>query len=262
MTTIDAILPAGGLIDDAFAAKVGVKNKALIQFDGKTILRRTLDALEASGRVGETVVIGTEEVLEHEDAKQAGTTLPAGGSGPDNILKGLLFLMERPNPPDKVLIATTDMPFLTDAIIEDFLDKCASDCDIHVPLVTRDQYVARFPGSTANFVPLKDNVWTIGGAYVVDVQAFQAALPHVQKLFEQRKSKLGMAKLLGPVFLCRFLAKKLTVPMVEAKLKQILGCTGAPVLNCAPELAYDIDDIEDYEYAMKFIGGELTDVTH
>jgi hypothetical protein len=48
--------------------------------------------------------------------------------------------------------------------------------------------------------------------------------------------------------------------MVEAKLKQILKCSGSPVLNCAPELAYDIDDFEDYEYAMKFIGGEFANV--
>ena len=72
-----------------------------------------------------------------------------------------------------------------------------------------------------------------------------------------RKSKLGMAKLLGPVFLYKFVRKQLTVPLVESKLKQILNCSGAPVMNCAPELAYDIDAIDDYEYAMKFIGGKV-----
>jgi len=85
-------------------------------------------------------------------------------------------------------------------------------------------------------------------------------MPHLEKVFVVRKSKLGMAKLLGPVFLYKFIRKQLTVPIVEAKLKQMLGCTGAPVLNCAPELAYDIDDFDDYEYAVRFIGGELSNV--
>ena len=92
----------------------------------------------------------------------------------------------------------------------------------------------------------------------MDVKALQNAMPHLERVFKVRKSKIGMAKLLGPLFLYKFLRKQLTVPMVEAKLKQILGCTGAPVLNCAPELAYDIDDFEDYEYALKFVSGEVT----
>ncbi len=94
----------------------------------------------------------------------------------------------------------------------------------------------------------------------MDVKALEKAMPHLEQIFKVRKSKVGMAKLLGPVFLYKFLRKQLTVPMVEAKIKQILGCSGAPVLNCAPELSYDIDDFEDYEYAMKFIGGELGNV--
>lgn len=256
MTTIDAILPAGGLIDAAFASKVGTENKALIQFDGKTILQRTLDALGDSGRVGQTVVIGTEEVLKSDSVKDATHILPAGGSGPDNILKGLVFLLERPNPPDKVLISTTDMPFLTGDIVRALLDLCSAECDIHVPLITREQYMRRFPGSTATFVPLRDNVWTTGGAYVVDVAAFQTALPHVQKLFQQRKSKIGMVKLLGPSFLFKYLTKTLTVPDVEAKIRGMLGCSGSAVLNAPPELAYDIDDLEDYDYAIRHLRGD------
>lgn len=249
MTTYDAILPAGGTIPPEFAERVGTPNKALIRFGERTILERTLDALNASGRVNRSIVIGTEEVLQSDAVRGAHQTHLAGGSGPDNIVKGLKALAAAPNPPQKVLIVTTDLPFLTGEIVNDFLNRCPVDTDICVPLITKEQYQGRFPNSTATFVPLKDNVWTTGCAYVVDVQAFVNALPYVERVFQNRKSKLGMAKLLGPTFLVKFLSKTLTVPDVEAKIRSLLNCSGRAILNAPPELAYDIDDLEDYEYA-------------
>jgi len=188
--------------------------------------------------------------------KRADQTLAAGGSGPENILKGLRFLAEQPNPPQKVLIVTTDLPFLSAKVVNDFLDLCPADRDICVPLVTKAQYQSRFPNSTSSFVPLADNVWTVGCGYVMDVQAFQQAMPHIERVFENRKSKLGMAKLLGPAFLIKFLTKKLTVPDIEGKIQSMLGCSGCAVLNSPPELSYDIDALDDYEYALEHLNGK------
>jgi len=239
------------MIDPEFAAKVGVSNKALIEFGGQTILQRTIDALKASGRVGRTVVIGTPDVLASDAVKHADYTLEAGGSGPENILKGLRFLVGQPNAPAKVMIVTTDMPFLSAKVVQDFIDLCPVDRDICVPLVTKADYQALFPNSSSTFVPLQDDVWTVGGAYVMDSKAFQNSLPHIEKVFANRKSKLGMAKLLGPVFLYKFLRKKLTVADIEGKIQGMLGCSGSAVLKSPPELAYDIDYLDDYEYAIE-----------
>jgi GTP:adenosylcobinamide-phosphate guanylyltransferase len=259
--TFDAILPAGGQIDAEFAAKVGTSSKALIKFGEQTILERTIVALKETGRVGRIVVSGTEEVRNSPAAKLATKAVASGNSGPESILNALKGLLEEPNPPKKVVVLTTDLPFLTPKLLTDFIDSCPKDVDICMPLITRSQYQARFPHSSSTFIPLNDDTWTAGNTYLMDVNALQKAMPHLEKVFKVRKSKIGMAKLLGPVFLYKFLRKQLTVPLVEAKLKQILGCSGAPVLNCAPELAYDIDDFEDYEYAMRFIGGEFANVS-
>jgi GTP:adenosylcobinamide-phosphate guanylyltransferase len=253
VATYDAILPAGGTVDADLGQRVGTGSKALIEFNARTILDRTFDALEASGRVERTVLIGTDEVLASAPAKRASRTLKAERSAPGNILMGLKSLLADANPPQKVLIVTTDLPFLTGKIITDFLDKCPTDRDICVPLVTRTEYTARFPGATATFVPLRDNTWTTGCAYVMDVQAFQAALPHLERLFINRKNKVGMVRQLGLRFLIKFLFKTLTVPDVEAKIESMLGCSGAAILHSPPELAYDIDDLEDFNYAMEHL---------
>lgn len=250
MTTYDVILPAGGRLKPDFAQKVGTDIKALIEFEGLTILERTLVALHSSGRVRRAIVIGND-ALKKVPLDENCTVLPETDSGPGNILAGLKYLLKQPDAPTKVMVATTDLPFLTPELINDFIDACPADKDICVPLVNKKDWEKRFPGSTATFVPLRDGSWTAGCVYLIDVKALEGSMPRIEKVFENRKSVLGMAKLLGPVFLMKFLFKTLTIPDVEAKIVSMLGCSGAAIPNAPVEFAYDIDDFEDYDYAMR-----------
>jgi GTP:adenosylcobinamide-phosphate guanylyltransferase len=254
VTTFDAIIPAGGSIDPEFAARVGTTSKALIPFAGRTVLRRTLEALQGTGMMNRVILVGTPEVLAHPDAALAQEHVPAGTSGPDTIFKGLKHLAGLPNPPAKVLIITADLPFLTADNISYFLERCPPDRGLCVPLITKPEYQTRFPNSSSTFIPLRDQSWTAGNAYVMDVAAFTRALPDLEKLFLVRKSKIGMIKLLGPDFLIKFLLKRLTIQDIENKILALLGCSGSPVMGASPELAYDVDDLEDYEYALAQMG--------
>lgn len=253
MTTYDAILPAGGELDADFAAKVGTKNKALIKFGDETILEHTIRALRDSGRVRQIAVIGPQEV--HDAVQgQADVLLPVGATGPDNIIRGLEALAAQPDPPHKVVVCTTDLPFLTGELIARFMESCPTDVDITLPVIRADTYQKRFPNSTSTFIPLKDGVWTAGNIYLLDVNALRSSKPYIDKIFLVRKSKLGMAKLLGPAFVCKFLMKQLTVADLEKKIVSLLHCSGKAVYDCPPELAYDIDDEEDYRYATESLG--------
>jgi GTP:adenosylcobinamide-phosphate guanylyltransferase len=255
VSTFDAILPAGGTIDADFAARVGTTNKALIQFEGQTILERVIDALKASGRVRRIAVIGPEEVHKSAGATKADLLLPEGKTGPDNILRGLDALASQPDPPQKVLVVTTDLPFLTPDIVNRFVDACPPTVDITVPLISKEEFQARFPNCTCTFIRLKDDVWTTGCMYILDVKALRDSKPYIDQIFEVRKSKLGMAKLLGVGFLCKFLTKTLTVPDVERKIQSMLHCSGKAIMHSPPELAYDIDDLQDYEFAVAHLAG-------
>lgn len=251
LARFDVILPAGGRIKPEFAEKVGTDVKALIEFEGRTILERTLEALIGTDRVDRLIVIGSKPVQESEAAALATEVLEEVGSGPDNILHGLVRLSELSNPPEKVLILTTDMPFLTSKMINDFIDACPDNAEICVPLVSRGQWNERFPNSTATFIKVRGDELTAGCMYMFDVAAFKKALPHIEEVFKNRKSKVGMVRLLGPKFLLKFATGTLQVRDVEKKVKDMLGIEGAAIPNSAPELAYDIDDIDDYDYAMR-----------
>jgi hypothetical protein len=60
-----------------------------------------------------------------------------------------------------------------------------------------------------------------------------------------------MLKLLGPVFITKFLTRRLTIEDIEERVSRIFGCKGVAVKGCSPELAFDIDLPEEYRYAVK-----------
>lgn len=250
MSTYDAILPAGGKIGPEFAQRVKTEYKALIPLKGETVLGRTLRVLGETGLIRNTVLIGPPEVIEGEDGRQATYRLEPGETGPDNIYRGLDQILAEPDPPQKVLIVTTDLPFLSAEAISHFLERCPADRDICVPLIRERDFNGRFPGTTATFVKLKDDCWTTGNVFLMDVQALRKAKPHIDRVFANRKSKTGMARLLGPVFVFKWLTKRLTLVDVEAKILTMLGCSGAAVTDSDPTLHFDIDFEDDYDYCL------------
>lgn len=251
MTTLDAILPAAGRISGDFAVEAGTEIKALIPLGGRTVLERTLETLRVTGRVGRVVVIGAGEVASHPGARAAEVVLPPDDSGPANIFRGLEWLYQANGGrhAERVAILTTDLPFVTPQAITDFLDAGPKEADACVPLVTRREFEARFPGAEIDYVRLRDGEWTMGCVFLVEPRALIRIRPAIERAFAARKSQLTMARLLGPLFILRFLARRLTVAHIEERCLKLFGCAGRAVRGCAPELAFDIDLPQDYRYA-------------
>lgn len=250
MAGFDVVIPAGGRIDEAFARVVGVQSKALIRLNNKTILRHTIEALRASDQIGRIVVVGSEEVVKHEDAQLADAVLPETGSSPANIWLGAQHLQTLDFPPDRILIVTCDQPFLTAASFNAFFALCDHSIDFNVSLIARDDFEEAFPGASATFVKLLDGEWTTGGVFLITIRGLKIALDHMEKVFKARKSKLGMARLLGLKFVWDYLNKKLTVQDVEQKVMDILRVRGRAVPGSPPDFAFDVDYIEDYQYVL------------
>jgi len=249
--TVDAVLPAAGRIAGAFAAEAGAEVKALIRLGGATVLERTLATLRAAGGVGRIVVIAPREVQGHPAARGADAVLEERDSGPSNILLGLEWLREAGGGalPERALVVTTDLPFLTPEVVNRFLASCRPEADLSVPLVRREEFEARFPGHAMQYVRLREGEWTMGCAFLVNPAVFLANRAHLERAFAARKSKLKMARLLGLSFILRFLARRLTVADIEARCLAMLGCTGGGITGSPPELAFDIDGPREYRYA-------------
>jgi len=256
--SIDAILPAGGRISGAFAEEAGAEVKALIQLGGRTLLERTIETLRVTGRVGRIIVIGPADVGDHPAVGAADAVLAEGASGPENVLKGLECLREAGGGdcPDRALVITTDLPFLTPAAVTGYLDACPADADICAPLVSRDAFEARFPGSPLVYVRLREGEFTMGCAFLLNARVMIANQGLFERAFAARKSQMAMALLLGLPFVARFLTRRLTVGQIEERCRRLLGCTAAAIRDSAPELAFDIDLPEEYRYAADHLTDE------
>lgn len=254
---IDAILPAGGRVSGALAEESGATIKALIPLRGETLLEREIRALRDTGRIGRIAVIGPTEV---EDAASHGAdiVLPEGSDGPENIFRGLEWLQAQENAAHRVLVVTTDLPFLTAVSLTQFIEMCPPELDICVPVIERREYEAVFPEAPGVWMRLQDGEWAIGCAFLLNAPALQKSRPHLEQAFAARKSPIGMARLLGPQFILRFLFKRLTVAHILERCQRVLDCTGAPIRGCAPELAYDIDEVPEYRYALQRVNKETT----
>lgn len=260
--TFDVLLPAGGRINDAWAKNAGAEIKTLLKFGGETMLQRTIRILRETANIGRIVVIGPAEL--REAAQNADVLLPEGESGPDNIFRGLAWLQE--NPTDRVLdiendarvlVMTTDLPFVTSSSIAHFLEACSRDAEICIPIVEKAPFEARFPDSPNFWVPLGGQNWTLACAFLLHVESLKRSKSHIEAIFAARKSQLQMAKVLGPLFIARLLLKKLTIAHIQQRCEKVLGCRGQVIDNAAPELAFDIDDEAEYLYATAYDQGAL-----
>lgn len=262
MAKLDVILPAGGRVDATFAEQVGTHHKAIVELGGRTVLGRIIEAVRSLPEVRRIVVIGPKDVREHPDAAGADIVLDEGNTGPENIFRGLAALIggDQAAPPTpnavagRILIVTTDLPFVTGQILRQYIDLCPKEKDFTVPLIGKNAWSDEYPGAHATFVKLRDGEWTTGCAYLATVEGLHRAKPHIERVFEVRKSKMGIAKLLGPVFVAKWLLNRLTVSDVERKVRQLLDCSAVAVPNSPPGLAFDIDYLDDYRYAQKLVG--------
>ena len=248
---IDVVLPAGGRIAGEFARVSGQEIKALIALQNKTVLRSLIETLRASGRIGRIVVVGPEETQAEARNAGADAALPEGASGPENFFRGLDWLEENSSG-SRVLIAATDLPFLTIDSLVRFLDACPTSAEVAVPVISQADMEARFPGLPGEYVPLREGPVTTGCVFLVSPEVLRRNRAHIEAIFAARKNQIAMARLLGVGFILRYVLRRLSVKDIEIQCRRILNCSGAAILDSAPELAFDMDTPEEYAYAKDY----------
>jgi CTP:molybdopterin cytidylyltransferase MocA len=243
--TTAAVLLAGGRISGELARRSRVEIKALIDFGGETLLDRAVRAARGAG-VERVVVVGPEETAVHGEAAH----VREGSGGIENLFLGLEEL-SRSGLPERLLILATDLPFVTAEAVSALLDAASLEAGVVVPVLTREEFAAGYPEAPAVYVRLADGQFTAASAFVVDPGILSPMRPRLESAFAARKSQLGMAALFGPLATLKFLAGRLRSEDVVRRANRQLGINGCALRGCPPELAFDIDTLEEYEYALR-----------
>jgi molybdopterin-guanine dinucleotide biosynthesis protein A len=244
---IDALVLAGGRISGPYATAAGTTVKGLVCVGGEPVVRGVIRAVQNAAGVGRVCVVGPEAVgkaVEDLALWQAETPTAVG-----NLLAGIQRLKEGEN--ERLLLCGSDVPFMDSPSVEDFLSRAPAEGDICMPVVWKSAYEAAFPGSANLYVALREGAVTAGSQYLIRPRVVMENKELLDRLFNQRKSQVGMARTLGYGLVWKLLTRRLSIPELEARLSALSGCRCRALLDCRPELAFDIDRLEDLEYARK-----------
>lgn len=237
-----AVITAGGRVEGAFAQALGTPVKALAPYRGSTFVRIAIDAARAAGISSVAVVGGTEVAA----ACQASVDklIPESKSGVENLRRALrAWDSARP-----LLYLTSDMPFLTPAALTQFLVRTPST-SLALPLTEWPDFQRRFPGAPPFGVTLGGERVVNGGAFIIPAGAQDVVERAATQCFDARKSPWRMAAIAGPMLLLRFVLGRLRVGHLESRATALFGVDARAVRGAPPELAYDVDVLEEYEYA-------------
>lgn len=250
MSVFDVVIPAGGTIDADFARRIGSPYRALAPLgsDKVPVLQHVVNTLRGSGAVGRIVCVAPPAV----QAAVSGVDhwLPAGDSGPQNILAGLRTLC----PDALALVCTSDLPLMTPEAVTRFVSLLTPDAAVAVGMVRANAYNAAFPDAPpSTFVELRDmGPVTLAGLFAVRPAALFQRQALLDSLFGARKSQAWMAGIFGPRLLLAWAMHRLTLSALTARAEALLEATVQVVDHTNPALAYDMDTADDYEYVKTY----------
>jgi GTP:adenosylcobinamide-phosphate guanylyltransferase len=245
---MDAIVMAGGRVSGAFAEAIGTPVKALSDVAGITCVRRVIDALAGAPAIERICVVGPEEVRPLvPDACLWQLETP---TALHNVIAGFDRLGATGE--TQVLVQGADVPALSPGAVQDLLERTPPDAELALPVVPAARFQERFLSSKNTYVHLAEGAFTGGSQYVMQPGALLRNKELLDRLHQNRKSQIGMVLALGLPFFWRLLTRRLTIPELEQRTGQLTASRCRAVPDCHPDLAYDIDSLEDLQYIRRW----------
>ena len=246
---LPAVVLAGAPATPEMVEKYSIEYRSDLPLAGKTMLRRVVDALAASRSVGDVAIVGNTV------CEGASRNIPAAETLMENLLNGVAACAPD-SPNGRVMVVTSDIPLLTPAAVDDFVERCGDlTADFYYAIVSKKANDSRFPGMRRTYVQLKEGTYTGGNLMVVSGEFLAANGGRIREMLDARKSPVKLAGLVGFGVLCRAIAAQtfwpgaLDVPMLEQTVGRIFGGKLAAIDTPYTELGADVDTAELVAFA-------------
>ena len=226
---------------DLLAEYTQGKSKALIPIAGKPMIAHVVDALAGSRHVEHIIVVALDPDAEVQFAAPV-EYVPDAGSMLGNIEAGVAYTLERCPNLDAVLLSGSDVPTITPAIVDVFIEECLrTDHDLYYSIIERSVMEARFPESRRSYVRLSDGDFAGG-----DIMLFRRGmnLGHQelwQRLSGARKNALRQVAMFGLWPLVKLVTRRLSLAEAERRACKALDVRGHAILFPYAEVGMDVD---------------------
>ncbi|NPV81942.1 MAG: NTP transferase domain-containing protein, partial [Firmicutes bacterium] len=226
--------------------------EALIDINGKPMVRYVVEALKGARGIRDIAVVGPKQAL--EDAL-SGLEVRVVERG-DSILANLRRGVETLDPQGNVLIVTADVPLITGEAIDDFLHRCTEKpAEVWYSIIRKETNEAKFPGMKRTYQRLVDGTFTGGNIALLNPKAIGAYEYLMEKAIAMRKRPWLLGSVLGFKCIVKFLLGRLAVRDVEERFERLVGIRGVGIESSYPEIALDVDKPSDLELVRSLLGG-------
>ncbi|TDX51271.1 NTP transferase domain-containing protein [Orenia marismortui] len=235
---IDAIVLAGAKNNGDLSKISKEKYEALIEINGKKMIKYLLDTLDDTDLIDNIIVVGPEEMSKEKIDK----FIPCQNSLLGNIKLGLQTAKSPYS-----LIFTADIPLITVEAIHQFLAKCDGDkAAFYYPVIRKEFMEISFPNSKRTYCTLEEGVFTGGNIFLVNNEVLLRQEDILSKILNWRKKPWKLAYLLGFKFIIKLLSGNLSINLIEEEIYKLTGYTGKAIILDYPEVGFDIDKPEHF----------------
>ncbi len=241
----DAIVLAGTGKPEPLTEQEKVLNKAFITIHEKPLIAYILEALKKASSIGKVAVVGPVEGLEEIHLERYDFELvPEQGTMLDNVAAGFNVV----NNNRLCLVVTGDIPLITPAVIDQFIEQCQPyDYDLYYPVLKSETCLKRFPDTERTYVRLKEGLVTGGNIALLNPEWFLASRSRLEMFISYRKKPLKLLRIFPPLFILKYLFKTLSVTDLELFLSHLFNFKARAVFSQSAEIAIDVDKLSDLE---------------
>lgn len=240
---ISALVLAGG--QDKMASEQNLSSKALLFVNGKPMAQHVLEALKASSAIQHIGFVGEGNKT---FTPWVDTFVNAGNNLSDSLNNGLTALA--PLESDYYLIITSDLPWVNQEALDDFLHN-APQTDLTYVGISKKISEQQFPTLKRTYVSMREGKFTGGNLMLLRSSAQTKLLPFVSKAYKVRKNPLKLAQIVGLGTLLGVAAGALSVAQLERRVSKLFDLDVRIYLSDYASLGADIDTRAHFELARK-----------
>jgi len=244
-----AIVTAGGIPkpEDPLYEYTQGQSKALLEIAGKPMVQWVLDAVGASEKIEQVVVVGLGPESGVSCQKPI-TYIPNQGSMLDNVRASLAKVVELKPDAGLILMASSDIPALTTEMVDWAIEAAQeTEDDLYYNLITKEVMEARFPGSNRSYIKFTDAEICGADMNLARASAASGNDELWERLISARKNPFKQAALFGYSTLFLMLTRRLSIHDAAPRISKQIGIRGRAVFCPYAELAMDVDKPHQFE---------------
>ncbi|MBW4331297.1 nucleotidyltransferase family protein [Stakelama sp. CBK3Z-3] len=232
--------------EDPLARHAGVSDKALIEFDGATMLARVVAALREAGAGRIAVSVSSDAVADHASA--LGVEVLSAAPGPSESVGRAFAELGAP-----LLVTTADHALLRPEWVSRFLSDVPADADVAALLAERATIEAEVPETKRTYLRFADGQWSGCNLFYLANERAANAIALWRGVEADRKRPWRIVRRLGAGLLMRYLLGRLTLADALAALGRSASVRAAAVASPYGLAAVDVDKPADIALVRELI---------